>query len=122
MIPPPGSDGPQMVPGSRRTSLAAERTWLAWWRTGLGTTAVAVGVGRLLPTFSKAERWPFTALGVAYGLLAIGIFLIGGIRQQRVSTALHEGGYDDLSSTLVTWLTAAAIVLAVGTLAVVVAF
>ena len=103
---------------SRRTSLAAERTWLAWWRTGLGTAAVALAVGRLLPSVTKTERWPFTALGLGYGVLAVGIFVIGAVRQKRVAAALHLGGYDELSSALVFWLTVAAVALAVGTLAV----
>ena len=40
--------------GTRRTALAAERTWLAWWRTGLGASAVAIGVGRILPGLPAA--------------------------------------------------------------------
>ena len=31
----------------RRTPLANERTYLAWWRTGLATFAVSFGAGRL---------------------------------------------------------------------------
>ena len=33
----------------QRTSMAAERTWLAWWRTALAATAGALGVGRFAP-------------------------------------------------------------------------
>ena len=29
--------------------MAAERTWLAWWRTALAATAGALGVGRIAP-------------------------------------------------------------------------
>jgi hypothetical protein len=29
--------------------MAAERTWLAWWRTALGATAGALAVGRFAP-------------------------------------------------------------------------
>jgi uncharacterized membrane protein YidH (DUF202 family) len=32
LVPTPSSDLDQ----ERRTSMAAERTWLAWWRTALG--------------------------------------------------------------------------------------
>jgi len=32
-----------------RTGMAAERTWLAWWRTAIGATAGALGVGRIAP-------------------------------------------------------------------------
>ena len=34
---------------TRRTRLANERTYLAWWRTGLTTLAVSVGTGKLVP-------------------------------------------------------------------------
>lgn len=104
---------------SRRTSLAAERTWLAWWRTGLGATAVAVGVGRILPGFTHGAHWPLRLLGLAYALLAVAVLVIGAIRQGRVAAALRSGSYDELSSRLVLWLTAAAVALATGTLIVV---
>ena len=32
-----------------RTELAAERTWLAWWRTAIAAAVAGLGVGRLLP-------------------------------------------------------------------------
>jgi len=104
---------------SRRTWLAAERTWLAWWRTGLGAAAVAVGVGRILPGFSGGTRWPLKLLGLAYGTLAVAILVIGGVRQLRVAAALRAGRYENLSSPLVLWLTAAAVTLAVLTIAVI---
>src|SRR5438046_2791359 len=109
------------VDPSRRTWLAAERTWLAWWRTGVAASAVAVGVGRILPGLAGGERWPLKLLGLAYGTLAVAILVIGGVRQNRVAAALRRGSHDELSSPLVTWLTVAAVVLAVGTLAVVAA-
>src|ERR1043166_8707504 len=34
---------------TRRTRLASERTYLAWWRTGLTAFAVAFGAGRVVP-------------------------------------------------------------------------
>jgi uncharacterized membrane protein YidH (DUF202 family) len=104
---------------SRRTWLAAERTWLAWWRTGLGATAVAIGVGRILPGVAGGTRWPLKLLGLAYGILAVAILLIGGVRQAHVASALRRGTYDELSGPLVMWLTAAAVLLAVATIAVV---
>jgi putative membrane protein len=117
--PEPVADDLHTNEASRRTWLAAERTWLAWWRTGLGATAVAVGVGRILPGFSDGARWPLKLLGLGYGALAVIILLIGGVRQSRVAAALRSGGYDELSSPMVLWLTAAAVLLAVATIAVV---
>ena len=99
---------------TRRTWLAAERTWLAWWRTGIAVGAVAIAVGRVVPLITKGARWPFRVLGIAYGVLAIVVLLIGAVRQQRTAEALRRGSYAALSSPLVMWLTAAAIAIAVG--------
>jgi uncharacterized membrane protein YidH (DUF202 family) len=106
---------------TRRTWLAAERTWLAWWRTGLGAAAVAIGVGRLLPEFSRSARWPFRVLGICFGVLAVAVFLLGALRQQRSAAALRKGSYDELSTPVVLSLTAAGIALTVCVLAVVAA-
>jgi putative membrane protein len=118
-LPEPTGSDPDPRDASRRTWLAAERTWLAWWRTGLGATAVAVGVGRILPGLAGGERWPLKALGLGYGVLAVAVLVIGGLRQASVATALRRGSYDQLSGPLVLWLTAAGVILALGTIAVV---
>jgi uncharacterized membrane protein YidH (DUF202 family) len=102
--------------GTRRTALAAERTWLAWWRTGLGALAVAIGVGRILPGLAGGPRWPLTLLGIGYGVLAVAILIIGALRQSRVAEALRAGAYTELSPTLVWSLTLGTIVLGLGTL------
>ena len=120
----PEQDGGEQnaVDASRRTSLAAERTWLAWWRTGLGAAAVAVGVGRILPGLTGGgARWPLEILGLGYGSLAVAVLVIAAVRQNRVAEALRMGRYDQLSTRLVMWLTGTAVVLALGTLAVVAA-
>jgi uncharacterized membrane protein YidH (DUF202 family) len=119
VVPEPHGSNPDSADASRRTSLAAERTWLAWWRTGVAATAVAVGVGRILPGLAGGARWPLKLLGLGYGTLAVAILVIGGLRQNRVAAALRRGSHDELSSPLVIWLTVAAVVLALATLAVV---
>jgi putative membrane protein len=101
---------------TRRTWLAAERTWLAWWRTALGAAAVAIGVGRVLPDIVHSARWPFTLLGIGYAVLAIAVLLAGAVRQERTAQALRRGSYSEMSTALVLWLTAGALVLAVGSL------
>jgi uncharacterized membrane protein YidH (DUF202 family) len=115
------SDGPDQVGPSapRRTALAAERTWLAWWRTGLAASAVALAVGRFLPGLSKGPHWPARVLGIGYGLLAIAIFVLGARRQLRAVEALRRGEFDELPPRLVIALTAAGVLLAVATLLVV---
>ena len=43
---------------ARRTRLANERTYLAWWRTGLAAFAVCIGIGRIVPGVSRlAADW-----------------------------------------------------------------
>jgi putative membrane protein len=103
----------------RRTWLAAERTWLAWWRTGLGAAAVSIGVGRLLPGLTGGTRWPLKLLGLGYGLVAIAVLVIGAVRQKQVASALRRGSYEELSTPLVMWLTAAAVALSLATLVVI---
>jgi putative membrane protein len=112
-------DTPELADVKRRTWLAAERTWLAWWRTGLGAAAVSIGVGRLLPGLAGGARWPLKLLGLGYGVVAIAVLVIGAMRQNHVASALRRGDYDELSSPMVLWLTAAAVALSVATLVVI---
>lgn len=105
---------PQNSDVTRRTWLAAERTWLAWWRTGVAASAVAIGVGRIVPELTHGARWPFRLLGIAYGLIAVAVLVLGGVRQQRTADALRRGSYNELSSPVVMWLTAAAVVVSLG--------
>ena len=118
---PPESDAaaPATVDASRRTWLAAERTWLAWWRTGVGAAAVAIGIGRIVPAITHGSRWPYTVIGIGYGVLAGAVLVIGGWRQRMTANALRRGAYSELSTPLVTWLTAAAVLLSAGAVALV---
>jgi uncharacterized membrane protein YidH (DUF202 family) len=109
-VPDPSSDDSDV---SRRTWLAAERTWLAWWRSGIGVGAVALAVGRFLPGLTGGARWPFRLLGIGYGLLSVAILLVGAVRQQHAAAALRRGGFAELTSPLVTWLTASGVVLSI---------
>ena len=101
---------------TRRTWLAAERTWLAWWRSGVAVGAVALAVGRFLPELTHAEIWPFRLLGLGYGLLSVGVLGIGALRQRRTAEALRRGSFAGLTSPLVTWMTAVAILLSVASM------
>ena len=74
---------------TRRTWLANERTWLAWVRTGLTCTAVALGVGKVVPDLAKAgHRWPYTVLGVGYAVLGALLVLYGFQRRGEVGTTV----------------------------------
>jgi uncharacterized membrane protein YidH (DUF202 family) len=101
---------------TRRTWLAAERTWLAWWRTGIAASAVAIAIGRFLPSLTGGVQWPYRLLGLGYGALAVAILAIGALRQRSSSESLRHGDYDPLASPVVMWMTAAAIVLSLATM------
>src|ERR1700733_64411 len=107
---------PQDSDVTRRTWLAAERTWLPWGGAGVGASAVAIGVGRILPELTHGARWPFRALGIAYGLIAVAVLVLGAVRQQRTNEALRRGSYSPLSSPTVLYLTAAAVVVSLGSI------
>ena len=67
----------------RRTSLAVERTYLAWWRTGLTAYAVALATARIVPELSKAStQWPYTLLGIGFGLFGSACMLVGEQRRR----------------------------------------
>ncbi|MBA3261818.1 MAG: DUF202 domain-containing protein [Thermoleophilaceae bacterium] len=51
-----GGNGPADDDVTRRTRLAAERTWLAWWRSGIAAATAAVGVGGVLPSLVDGAR------------------------------------------------------------------
>jgi putative membrane protein len=106
---------------TRRTRLAAERTWLAWWRSGIAAAAAAVGVGGVVPSLVEGERTPYVVLGAAYAVLAAVIFVAAALRQRGVERALDSGRYAELGERAVLALTVVAVGLALGTLGVIVA-
>ncbi|MEA2409976.1 MAG: putative rane protein [Thermoleophilaceae bacterium] len=68
----------------RRTSLAVERTYLAWWRTGLTAFAVALATARVVPDLSKAKvEWPYTVLGIGFAVFGCACFALGHQRLRR---------------------------------------
>jgi putative membrane protein len=79
---------------ARRTSLANERTQLAWWRTGLTALAVALAVGRLVPAIgSNHTQWPYTVVGVGFALYGIALIGYGSIRSRAVDEASQRGEF-----------------------------
>jgi uncharacterized membrane protein YidH (DUF202 family) len=97
---------------SRRTWLAHERTVLAWWRTALAAIAVALGVGRLLPSLLDVGERPFVILGVGYGILAVGLVAYGAVHHRAVKRALEAGSMHRLDDRAVIAFTIGLIVLA----------
>ena len=98
---------------TRRTYLAAERTLLAWWRTGLATIAVSLGIGRLLPAVAKVPRTPYLWLGAGFGILALALMLFGTLRQHAVNRALDQGSFAHLRQAVVLPVTAFMVALTV---------
>ena len=90
---------------SRRTYLAQERTLLAWWRTALGTMAVAVGIGGVIPKLTDLPDGPFVALGAGYLGLSLWFVLMAAYRQRTGQQALAQHRYVGLSPRMVTALT-----------------
>ena len=101
---------------SRRTHLAAERTLLAWWRSGLAAIAVALGVGRLLPALLETSSTPFIALGIGFAGLALAFIVYGTLRQRQVDNAVAEGSFRPLDGWFVLALTALMAILAAATI------
>ena len=112
---------PSELEQARRTSMAAERTWLAWWRTALAASAGALGVGRLAPELLGVSTWPYIALGCAYGALAIGLLVIGAWRQRVLDRAQRAGNYVPPPISVITVFTVGGVVLALATIVLVVA-
>jgi uncharacterized membrane protein YidH (DUF202 family) len=115
--PQPSSDLEQ----ERRTAMAAERTWLAWWRTGLAATVGALGVGRLAPNLLHAAAWPYVVLGCGYAVVAVGLLIVGARRQREIEHSLQTGRNAPLRFRTVQLFTAAAIALVMLTLVLVIA-
>ena len=101
--------------------MAAERTWLAWWRTALGATAGALAVGRFAPKVLDVAPWPYILLGCGYAALAVGLAIVGAARQRQLENALRTGGHAPLSFRVVVVFTIGGVALALLTLVLVIA-
>ena len=99
----------------QRTSMAAERTWLAYWRTALTATAGALAVGRFAQLLNVAP-WPYVALGCAYAALAIGMLVFGARRERELQRAIVDGVHSPLAPRVVAAFTIGGILLVVATL------
>jgi inner membrane protein YidH len=106
---------------TRRTRLANERTYLAWWRTGLTTFAVGIGAGRLVPELSSGAAWPFETIGVAFAVVGLVFIAYGHIRQRQVDEALAQGDYAPFETRTGFVFAALGVLLGLGTIAVIVA-
>jgi putative membrane protein len=105
---------------TRRTRLANERTYLAWWRTGLTAFAVSFGSGKLVPALTDQTSWPYVVVGVGFALLGVAFVAYGFVRQRMVERAIARGEYVRPDERLLGLLTAVGILLGFALLAIVV--
>ena len=99
-----------------RTQLAHERTYLAWWRTGLAGIAAGFAIGRVLPEVVGGTNWPYVALGTALAASGLAAMVYGIVHYQELQSALREDREPRTGDAFV--LTLAAVGIAVGAVSV----
>jgi putative membrane protein len=108
-----GGEFDQAGDATRRTHLANERTYLAWWRTGLTALASAVAIGRVVPSLTHQTRWPYAVLGAGFALLGIAAIGYGFVRQQAVRDAVRHGRFEHPHDAVLVVLTTIGVALGV---------
>ncbi|MEA2443019.1 MAG: putative rane protein [Thermoleophilales bacterium] len=111
--PPGGGRFDEAGDATRRTRLANERTYLAWWRTGLTAFAVSIGSGKLVPALATGANWPYIAIGV--GFAVVGVFCSGYAfwRYRAVDEAISRAQFAPPDERLVALLSGLGSVLGV---------
>jgi putative membrane protein len=109
--PPGGGRFDEAGDATRRTRLANERTFLAWWRTGLTAFAVSLGAGKVVPALTDETRWPYVVVGVGFAVLGVAFVAYGFRRQRLVERAVARGEYVRPDERLLAWLTAIGVLL-----------
>ncbi len=107
--PPGGGEFDEQRDATRRTRLANERTYLAWWRTGLAAFAVSIAAGRLVPEVAGGPQPLYSVVGVLFAVLGLLLIAYGRRRGREVDEAISEGRYlhaDDRLLTLIAVLAA----------------
>jgi putative membrane protein len=105
---------------TRRTRLANERTYLAWWRTGLTSIAVSLAAGRVVPTLSHRTAWPYEIVGAGFAILGVACILNAFQREREIDAALREGRFATMDPRSTVILTAFGVVLGILTLGLIV--
>jgi uncharacterized membrane protein YidH (DUF202 family) len=95
----------------QRTSMAAERTWLAWWRTALTATAGALAIGRFAPELLDVAPWPYILLGCGYAVLALALLVFGARRQRQLERSILDVVHEPLQFRLVAAFTVGGVLL-----------
>lgn len=99
----------------RRTMLAAERTYLAWLRTGLGALAGAIAVGRIAPALLGGSQSAYAMLGIGYAALGVFFIVYALLRARGLNAALAAGAPLKLEWWALVVATVLGVALAAGT-------
>lgn len=110
-----------IVDATRRTRLASERTYLAWWRTALAAFAVSLGVGKVIPELTGGSTIGYEVVGVGYALLGIAFLAYGLHRQREQEASLVDGRFVPFGPGAALAFAIAGIVLGIATIVVVIA-
>ena len=106
----------------RRTHLAAERTQLAWWRTGLTAIAVGLGIGRVVPDIAgTTETWPYVVTGICFALYGVALIAYGTVRARNLEVKLGGRHQIDASDRALIGLTVVGVVLGLASVALIAA-
>lgn len=109
-----------MTDATRRTRLANERTYLAWWRTGMGAFAVSHGAGKVVPALTKQPRWPYVVVGAGFALMGVVLMAHGYVRQRAVDAGLARGEFVGPDRRIVVVLAATGSILGVAVMGLVI--
>jgi putative membrane protein len=101
----------EVADATRRTRLANERTYLAWWRTSLTAFAVSIGSGKLVPELTSGTTWPYTAIGIGFAIVGVFCALYGLRRHREVEHAISRGEFAPADERMVLLLSGAGVFL-----------
>jgi putative membrane protein len=107
---------------TRRTLLANERTYLAWWRTGITSLAAGLGSARVAPELANAKHvWPYTLLGAGFAVIGLICFAYGHLRRIEVDRAVRRGDFAELSHAITLVISVGGVLIAAGLIALIIA-
>lgn len=112
------TDRPESAPAPstkaiRDTQLAGERTFLAWWRTGVAAIIACIAVGKLLPLLTDRGKTLSVALGIGFAPVGAAAIGYGWYRHAAIDRALARGDFAASNSRVTFAFSAAGVILAV---------